>query len=126
MAEIPDWVDETPESKTYDLIMWEGDGGMSEQEIRISRAEFVALKAHLAALRGYTVTSAEDCIAKIGTELDTAKLEGENGLPENSPQQIATYLAVARWLYRHCPEAVVCTVECYDEALEDIADTEAE
>lgn len=50
--ERPDWVDETPEEPTYDLSMWD-PGGSEEQSIPITRKEFIALKQHLAELRGY-------------------------------------------------------------------------
>lgn len=52
--EKPDWVNETPDETTYDLTMY-GDHGGSIQEIDLARAEYIALKAHLAKLRGYTV-----------------------------------------------------------------------
>ena len=52
-SEIPDWVTETPREMEYYLAMIPPDGSQWEQEIEISRAEFIELKAHLAKLRGY-------------------------------------------------------------------------
>lgn len=50
-TEIPDWVTETPEEMTYFLEM-ENPSGNWLQEIPLSRAEYVTLKAHLARMRG--------------------------------------------------------------------------
>jgi len=54
---MPDWVDLTPEDILYDLAMYNDHGG--GQEIEITREEFIALKQHLAALRGYTARQAQ-------------------------------------------------------------------
>jgi hypothetical protein len=123
MAKHPDWAEFTPESPTYDLIMFDG-GGASEQEVALTRDEFLALKRHLAAMRGYTAAEPMTHIGVITLARDRASAEGETGLPEKSPQQIASYLQVARWLYLHCPEAVVSTTEGFDDILEEIANPE--
>jgi hypothetical protein len=49
--EIPDWVDNTPYETEYELTMNNGDQNI--QLIHLNREEYEALKAHLAALRGY-------------------------------------------------------------------------
>jgi len=45
------WVDYTPEDTVYELTMYEG--GASIQAVELTRAEFLRLKAFLAADRGY-------------------------------------------------------------------------
>ena len=47
---IPDWLHETPDSESYNLTMFSWDGD-SIQDISMSRAEYIALKKHLATLR---------------------------------------------------------------------------
>lgn len=59
---IPDWVTETPESESYGLTMWDGSGG-PVQEIDMTRAEFLALKEHLATMRGYNASTASPATA---------------------------------------------------------------
>jgi hypothetical protein len=52
----PEWLDHTPEAMDeYMLAMWVNS--TTEQRIEVTREEFIALKAHLAALRGITVES---------------------------------------------------------------------
>ena len=46
---IPDWL-ETPDDTSYCLTMFDS-GGSSQQEIELTREEFVALKEHLAGRR---------------------------------------------------------------------------
>jgi hypothetical protein len=50
-VEGPDWVTETPEDITYELGMTDTTEYL--QEIRLSRDEYIALKARLAELRGF-------------------------------------------------------------------------
>lgn len=50
-TEKPDWVEETPYETSYNLIMMGEDGGHL-QDIELTRTEFIALKGHLAELRG--------------------------------------------------------------------------
>lgn len=56
-SRIPDWVNETPESG-YTLEMWNEDGG-AIRSIDLTRAEYIALKRHLAVMRGYAVAAEE-------------------------------------------------------------------
>ncbi len=49
---------------TFNLCVFERGGG-SEQEIDLTREEHIALKAHLAAIRGYGVGSVEGCMSLI-------------------------------------------------------------
>ena len=46
----PDWIWNTPDETSYVLWMHRAD---EEQEILLTRDEFISLKAHLAELRGY-------------------------------------------------------------------------
>ncbi len=55
--ERPDWVDETPDECDYRLLMYDSGGG-AVQEIVVTRAEYLALKQHLAEMRG--LAPAED------------------------------------------------------------------
>ena len=50
-AAVPDWVTETPEESSYNLLMWDGDGDAVEN-IDPTRVEYIALKQYLAGLRG--------------------------------------------------------------------------
>jgi hypothetical protein len=49
----PDFLTWTPEDTGYNLVMFKGAD--SEQDIKISRDEFMKLKCYLASLRGYPV-----------------------------------------------------------------------
>lgn len=51
--EREDWIQETPRECEYNLIMFSQDGA-GIQEIYMTRDEFIALKARLAELRGYS------------------------------------------------------------------------
>ena len=52
-ADVPEWVTETPEETEFRLEVW--DPGTALQIVELSRVEYVALKAHLAKLRGISV-----------------------------------------------------------------------
>lgn len=57
ITSAPNWVSDTPDHFTYELSMWVGEGcdegiAVDNQKIAINRTEFIALKQHLAALRG--------------------------------------------------------------------------
>lgn len=49
---IPEWALQTPPENSYDLTMFDS-GGDSIEEVELSRAEYIALKRHLAVMRGY-------------------------------------------------------------------------
>jgi hypothetical protein len=57
-AEVPEWINETPDAPTYRLVMTDWASPMNDdvQEIELTRAEFIALKERLAKLRGYAET----------------------------------------------------------------------
>ncbi len=50
--EIPDWVTATPDETEYQLGVRQPDAEM-EQLITVTRDEYLALKAHLAKMRGH-------------------------------------------------------------------------
>jgi hypothetical protein len=56
--ETPAWVTETPE-ETYTLVLLDHDGN-NAQDVTLTRAEYIALKRHLAGLRGLPVPLADD------------------------------------------------------------------
>jgi hypothetical protein len=58
-AETPDWVTETPELNSGYSLMME-DQSIWEQDIQLTRTEYIALKAHLAKLRGYVSVAPSD------------------------------------------------------------------
>jgi hypothetical protein len=110
MAEIPYWVTETPEECSYDLSMFEGRGG-SIEEISISRDEYIGLKAHLAAMRGYHSGDGD---------LRDFLLSGANVIAD-SPLEAARQLQTARRAYKLCPEWVVFDSEAVDHEIEEVA-----
>src|ERR1017187_1046518 len=52
---VPEWVNETPAEAVYSLEMWDSDSTAVE-DIYLTRAEYIALKQHLATMRGITPT----------------------------------------------------------------------
>ena len=109
-AEIPEWVNETPEECTYDLTMDDGDGS-NIQDVELTRDEYLALKKHLAAMRGYTVP-----------EFRTLIGNGPEGYNASDEQQVASHLETARDWYLHCPELVVFQSDELDALLAKLAE----
>lgn len=67
---IPEWVEETPAEETpveiqYEVDMWDVRDNHATQSISLTRAEYIAVKAHLAALRGYTLGKLSDRIDEL-------------------------------------------------------------
>jgi hypothetical protein len=114
--EIPDWVNETPERiETYDLTMWVDGGGI--QSVEMSRDEYIALKQHLAAMRGYITPDLAAYVAKLlGKDVSTGVSF------DDAKQQRADAIVIARAVYRLCPEAVVIADPAFEEALLEMAD----
>ena len=50
--EMPGWVASIPPDHSYSLDMY-ANGDVSVQVVDLTRAEFIALKEHLAGMRGY-------------------------------------------------------------------------
>ncbi|HYL37935.1 MAG TPA: hypothetical protein VEV17_18615 [Bryobacteraceae bacterium] len=57
--ELPEWVNETPASCDYSLLMFDWDGD-HRQEVELSREEFITLKKHLARLRRLIPTTRKE------------------------------------------------------------------
>lgn len=57
--ETPDWVNETPDERVYALNVTDSFGG-GEQDVKMTRGEFIRLKRCLAALRGYELRAPLD------------------------------------------------------------------
>ncbi len=116
--EIPWWVDDTTPDHTYKLIVFEnGDYGRDET-IDLTRAEFIALKKHLAGMRGYKigdVTTERACVAEIHKSLP------EHYRLDQESQQEARYVEIARDLYRHSPDLVVFESETLDQHVANLA-----
>ena len=89
-AEIPNWVEKTPDSCEYCLTMYDTMGG-SVQTIPMNRKRFLQLKEHLAALRGYR--RAEEMAQFAETR--------------NDQQQLAFTLEDAQEFYRTYPALVM-------------------
>jgi len=45
-TKYPDWVNETPDVRTYELLTWEGEEGatIAIQQVALIHAEYIALK----------------------------------------------------------------------------------
>jgi len=94
-TESPDWVTHTPDPiETYHLAMCED--GRDAQLIAIDRDEFIALKEHLAGVRGFHIEEQWKELVK--------------GVPgyasEGDTQQLASHLETARHFYKLFPALV--------------------
>ncbi len=57
-AELPEWATAPAPDFEYSLTMFdELGGGIKSQDISLTRAEFEALKQHLAVMRGYATNA---------------------------------------------------------------------
>jgi hypothetical protein len=74
-AEVPDWVNETPDDTEYILAMHDQEFQI-EQEVNLTRGEFIRLKRWLAALRGYS----------LGTPLDKFAAHNLKSKPEHEQE----------------------------------------
>jgi len=113
MAEIPAWVTQTHPEHTYHLAMFQSNDDNVES-IDMTRDEYIALKAHLAAMRGYTVGDFGARIADLNTN-------GPEGYSGDDIEQTATLLEAARDFYRCCPELVVFDSDELDEYIQKLA-----
>lgn len=66
---LPEWVDDTPEASSYNLTMYAGDGN-SEQELNLTRAEYIELKHRLAEMRGFPAPTGRKNSAKRGNHAE--------------------------------------------------------
>ena len=99
----PDWTKTTPEEVSYDLTMF-APGGEALQDLAMNRDEYLAMKAHLSAIRGFDYAD------------QLAKLEAT----DRDKQQLAFKLETAREVYRDYPALVMAEElpERYDEYCE--------
>jgi hypothetical protein len=100
--EQTDWIDYTPEAPTYVLDMWEAGDGL--QSVDLTRDEFVALKRHLAEMRGIAPRSigreaAEEPLEESSADALEEKIEW---LRKSEAQDFAVSLNIARILWRRC------------------------
>jgi hypothetical protein len=115
--EIPYWVSDTLPEHSYRLILFENDDAGAES-IEMSRAEYIHLKAHLAAMRGYVVPDLTTTFEKIGGKC----LDPEEKIYlSKDRQQLADQIDLARGIYRLCPEAIVTNDQDFAATLRKVA-----
>ena len=115
MAEmLPEWASDTPVAPDFELVMWEShEGGSALQAVHITVEEYIALKKHLAALRGLGAPSASDAIRRINSSEHTlAKLYASQ-----DHQQVVFHLETARNLYSIFPDLVTVQSDRLDAEL---------
>jgi hypothetical protein len=119
--EIPLWFSQgEPETHSYSMVMQHPDTeeiSCACDLIEMTREEYMALRLHLAAMRGYTIG---DFRARI------AELEVEGHTRPGDLQQAACHLETARAVYRVCPDLVVHDSAELAEYIEERADPEFE
>lgn len=77
----PDWVIETPQGSEYSLVM-QDDNLTWEQDVTLTRAEYITLKRHIAGLRGIIPVP-----AAVPAAAPVPKLDPMNVLAKFSPEQ---------------------------------------
>ncbi len=116
-VELPYWVTSTHPEHSYQLVLFENnDSGV--EEIDLTRAEYMALKQHLAGMRGYRLghlTDRRTCIAELNKSLPEAYRQRDE-------QQNARHLEIAREIYRHCTDLVVFESEKLDQCLKQLSE----
>lgn len=113
--EVPDWVDETWPDHTYKMTVF-ASGDCSEEEIEITRHEYITLKTHLAAMRGYRAPSFADA---------WREMKGHDRLDayyDEDDQQVAMHIQTARDIYRAMPHVVLVESEAFDAEVNKLAD----
>lgn len=106
--EIPDWVNETHPDHDYGLVIMES-GDHSVEEVELTRDEYITLKAHLAAMRGYKAITPIDAIKIVGDYCDAGS------------QDSARRLQAAREIYQGHPELVMTVYGEFDTELAELA-----
>jgi hypothetical protein len=74
--EVPEWLTETPRDHGYQLVMFENDES-SIQTVDMDREEYIAMKEHLAAMRGIQRQPQTDARAGKLAVLQTAEVVAE-------------------------------------------------
>lgn len=97
--QTPDWIDETPEElpTKYEIVMWVGEG--DEQNIGITRAEYIALKQHLAKLRGYDVPPDDEPPAA-AEQLEAEETADETQDEESADRDLELLVSTCRKLLK--------------------------
>ncbi len=114
--EIPNWVDDTWPEQTYELQIM---GDTSQELIDMTRDEYITLKAHLAAMRGYKVPTAAEAIALVKS---TESLD----IYHSDDYQVARHIEIARDIYQELPELVMIASEDFDAEIRKLAEHELE
>ena len=114
--EIPNWVDDTWPEQTYELQIM---GDTSQELIDMTRDEYITLKAHLAAMRGYKVPMAAEAIALVKS---TESLD----IYHSDDYQVARHIEIARDIYQELPELVMIASEDFDAEIRKLAEHELE
>lgn len=110
--EIADWVNDTPPDNEYCLMITSESTALTPQSVDLTRNEYIALKRHLAALRGLGKIDVTESIARVsGTEV------APNITTADDQESAARDLRTARVLYRLVPDAVVIADEAVDREL---------
>jgi hypothetical protein len=112
--EIPYWVTSTHPDHEYWLTVMES-ASHGVEEIKLTRDEYITLKAHLAAMRGYRVPTAAEAIALVNL---TESLD----LYHNADhQQVARHIEIARQIYQGHPELIMTVSNEFDAELAELA-----
>jgi hypothetical protein len=113
---VPDWVNDTPPDNEYCLMIMSEFTTTTPQAIDLSRDEYIALKAHLAALRGYELDrNLEERLSQVSDEI---KANFHSVLPELD--QVVNGLQIAREMFERCPDLVMLKSETLDADLDAI------
>jgi hypothetical protein len=115
---IPDWVEGTPVEPSYSLAMFDNEGN-TPQEIDVTRAEYVALKRHLAAIRGYRCPDPADVhgMETILKDLATEFTYSDGSGIDKDISQIARHVMVARDIFRRTPDLITYREPGLDQLL---------
>jgi hypothetical protein len=124
-AQVPDWVNVTPDEPEYSLTMFD-QGLEPEQEINLTRGEFIRLKRWVAALRSYGLRTPMDHKPKEQQEFSTITITQEEIEMAIDLESVADTLALnfrrrlregakveaGKW---HFDETAADTIENYEQ-----------
>lgn len=112
----PDWVNDTPPDNEYRMSVASDCQLANLETIDLSREEYIALKAHLAAIRGYaSAGKLEDRLAEVTDQIESSSTIITPGL-----DQVTSHLQSAREMFRRCPDLVMLKSETIDADLDEI------
>lgn len=113
-TKLPDWVNHTPNDHSYSLLMIENDEA-GIQTVDLSRAEFIALKSHVASMRGYMPEGFADRFRAIAAR-------GDYKNDYEDQHELAINIENAREIYRTWPEVIVSSAKAIDDAIGPLAE----